>query len=339
MSTSGKKVVKVRSGYLDAYASKDGITVSSTEFNGTQKISASAYYNEEGEIETKLFNQSIELTHREYLRNNPELEGYINKVVKTTWIAFIAIIFVISIFGNTMLTLHAIVFLVFSLLTKAYDDIPNYIADICLAKKNRPFSRYHSAEHMTAKARQKFDRVPTLNEVQGETRFDVTCTTAGSIYYMLTSLINTLLLTFSSIFMIKLFILNYSAAVSVFIYLLIIALVLLYIFIVSWLLKLVNKLLAKVLEHEWFVKIFQYPLLEKPTEKELNLAIQAYKIQCLIDKKIRHSPEEYETASYSFDPEDKTVVYELVNGKLFKGTLDEYLHFVKSISTVEITQE
>ena len=331
--------VLVNSSYLDAYASNDGITISSTEFNGTQKISAKVYYNKEGEIETKILNQSIDVTHKEYLEQNPELNKYLNKVVHVSWVVALAILLVITAFGNTMVTTCALVFLVFALLTKAYTDVPNYIADIFFARKNLSLSRYHSAEHMTAKARRRNDHVPTMDEVLAESRYDTTCTTVASIYFMLTSLVNTIALTISSIIMTVLFINFYPTAESPIVRLLIVIIVLAFILALKYLLKAVSFAISKLLRKEWFVMIFQWPLLASPTKRELDLAIHAYKTQYKIDRTILRNFECYETVAYSFDVKSKAVIYEMADGKMYKGSFDEYIKYVTDLSKMNVSPE
>ena len=331
--------VKIRPSYLDAYATMDGIAISSTEFNGVQKISAMVSYTAEGEIEGKVYNHSLEITHRKYTEENVLFKDYIYKVICLVWGIAIAAILLISLFGNAMVSLHAIVFLIFSLLTKAYSDVPNFIADICLSKRFKSFSRFHSAEHMAAKARNRCDCAPTLEEVKKESRFDVTCSTVDNIYSSLKSLVYTIILTFSIIALIKYFLFFFESASSSLIRLLISVGTLVIISGLGFLLRGISKCISKLLEKEWFVKIFQRPLLAVPTERELELAVEAYKLQHKIDRKILHDFECYETVSFSFDPNDKTVVYKTANGTLYKSTADEYIQYIEGIMNQNVSQE
>ena len=334
-----KKIVSVKSGLSSAYSTSEGITVSSTKFNGTQKISAEVYYDEHGEIKSRMFNQSIGVTHQNYIKNNPEFDTCIKHAMTIIWIISLAIIVLISLLGNMMLSIHAITFLIFSVLTKCYSNVPDYIANIYYVNKHPSFSRYHSAEHMAAKASERVDCAPAMDEILKENRFDVRCSTVGLIYYSLTSLIDTLILTFSSVWVTKFFIIQYENANTIMVYMILSIIAIASIFAVKYLMKGANKLISNLLEKEWFVKIFQAPFLKVPTEKELSLAVEAFKIQHRIDRKILRNFDCYETVGRSFDPDDKTVVYETADGTFYKGTIDEYAQYMKNIARIGSTQE
>lgn len=331
MSNKKTPLYEVRRSNLDAYSSTDGITVSSTEFQDVQKISAVTYYNEEGELESKILNQSIGITHRDYYQAHPEMLEYLQRSIFFVKSCSIGILLLISMLGNTMLTVFSIVFMVFCILTEASKSIPDYIADILYAHHFKSFSRYHSAEHMAAKASLKLGHAPSLEEIKSETRFDVHCTTASTISLMLTSLVDTFVLTLTSVFATKYFILAYTAVSSVLLHLLLAIAVVILIFVLIIFLQFLNSLIAELLKSEDFIKFFQQPILAKPSNIELALAEEAFRVQSIINQEIAEHSEEYETDTYHMDLDDKTTLFELNNGKVFKSTVDEYLDFILSI--------
>ncbi len=339
MSNKGSPMYKVNQYHLDASATNDGIVVSSTEFQDVQKISAVTYYNEEGKIESKIRNQSIGITLKDYFDAHPEFSKYLQRCVSFTKICSFAVLLLISMLGNTMLTVFSIVFMVFCILTEANKNFPDYIAHILYARHFKSCSRYHSAEHMAAKASIKLGHAPSLEEIKKETRFDVSCTTAETISLMLTSLTNSIVLTFASVFATKYFIMAYSAVSSAFLHVLLAISVVVLVFLLRKLLQFLDILIEELLKIEDFIKVFQRPILYVPTDIELTLAEEAFRVQQTINQEIAEHREEYETDSYRVDPDDKATIFELNNGKIFKSTVDEYANFVLSIINAQKTND
>lgn len=335
MSDSKKKEYKVLGSHLDAFATPGGIFVSSTAFSDVQKTSAFTYYNDDGEIETKIWNRSIGITRKEYFNEHKEIENYLVRASVCTYVALFTILLILALLGNVTLIVYGLIFMIFAILTEAHTSFVNYVVDICYANYSPTFSKYHSAEHMASKALIKLGRVPTMEEIKQETRFDVNCTTVDTIVTMLTSLFDTFVLTTASVFTTKNFIVAYAYAPSVFLQLFSVIIVIVLIFALRAVLRKSNAMIIGLLKRERFLKLFQAPLLKEPSDRELAIAEEAFNTQYKMDKKIQENEEAYETATYYFELCDRTVVYELKNGEIYKSTLKEYFDFIHAIATAE----
>ena len=325
---------------LLAFSTQEGITVSSTCFNDIQKISATTYYNEKGDIETKIFTQSIEMTHKKYFSENLEYSKFVES--RNLLITFIYILFIglLSLFGNIRLTIYSLVFFAFSLITDAYKYIPDYFVNILFAKKYKSFSRFHSAEHMGAKAAFKLKRAPTLEEIKQESRYDPKCSTVVTIALMFKSVLDSLILTFYSINIVKLLLYIYPSTSSVFIKLLTAFGIIFSFYFIRFILSVLNDFIISILKDEKYLKFFQAPFLAKPTEYELEIAVEAFRIQKVIDDEIEQNTDDFTIKSFNFDIGEKEVVFELKNGEICRTTFNEYEEYISTLKTLKIvTQE
>jgi hypothetical protein len=131
----------------------------------------------------------------------------------------------------------------------------------------------------------------------------------------------------------------YSAVSSAFLHVLLAISVVVLVFLLRKLLQFLDILIEELLKIEDLIKVFQRPILYVPTDIELTLAEEAFRVQQTINQEIAEHREEYETDSYRVDPDDKATIFELNNGKIFKSTVDEYANFVLSIINAQKTND
>ena len=325
---------------LDAFSTETGITMSSQAFVDIPKMCVSVCYDEEDNLKTTVYRESIKIVEKDYFKKNPSRKDDQNFY---SGIVCILVVLLYCIIGALVRTKTFTTILVFSLISicasNALVNFAVYVANIVYMAKHPSLSRFHSAEHMAVISFRKKEKMPSMEEIKQTSRFDVGCSQVESILVpFVTSLINSIILTV----MISLIHFNliqtldgmgdtrgFAFIVPIFAF---------YYIMNEKLLLRVGSYVKKAFEHESIVKLFQWPLLLKPTERELILAEEALRQRELMDQEIMANPSDYTTESVCFNPKENKTLYILENGQRLHTTIDEYIDWIESYKKADVVE-
>ena len=325
---------------LEAFSTETGITISSTAFVDISKMCVSVNYDEEGNIQSVVHNESIRLVEKAHFQEHPSRKKDVSFYSGCVCALTLLFYFLIGAFvHNKIFTTCALFSLISICATNTMVHWGSYAGNIVYMAKHPQLSRFHSAEHMALMAYHRNESMPSMEEIKKTSRFDKGCSQVESILIpFATSLASSIILTVVIITihygLIAILGQVYDTRWSIFI----IPIIMFFYLMSEKFLAFVIELVKKLFEHESVVKLFQWPLLWKPTERELILAREALIQRELLDEEIMKHAEDYTTESVCFNPQEGKTQYILENGNQLYTTIDEYVEWIESYKKAEVIE-
>lgn len=326
---------------LEAFSTETGITISSNAFVDIPKMSISVNYDEDGNIKSTVHNESIRLVEKTYFIEHPSRKKKVNAYSGIVCVLTIFIFFIISALVHSKFFTTCSLFSLISIcVTNTLIQFSSYVGTIVYMVRYPELSRFHSAEHMALMAYHKNERMPSMEEIKKTSRFDPNCSQVENIIIpfvtgLVCSIILTVVITGIHYGLIEVLGQIFDTKWSMFI----LPVFLFFYMMSEKLVSFITELIRKVFTHESIVKLFQWPLLWKPTERELILAEEALRQRELLDQDIMEHAGDYIAEGVSFNPKEDKTLYILENGNKLYTTIDEYIDWIQSYKKAEVIEK
>ena len=326
---------------LTAISTKDGIMISSSKFPGEQQpMCVYVYRNEDGEIESAYYNQSLISRHLDWKEEHPEEDTFVKRATPIITLIISMIFATIAILGNKWVTISAITFWVILSITEALYNISYLTALTIYHYKVPSLPRYHGAEHMAIKAFERLHRIPTMEEIKEEDIYDGDCSSVHTtLKPTLQSLINSLVITVTLIPAIYGFIYVINNFQGTWIYGLLFLFVVIYLALLEKFFNTTPILLDKGFESNKITRFIQWTVIHKPTQEDLDVALTALRMREKLDETIQEDIDGFICEGVNFSLSDKCAVFSYKNGKMAKVTLNEYISQIRSYLHAEMIEE
>ena len=328
---------------LIAISTEDGILISSSKFPGEQQpMCAYAYRDKEGNIQKEYYNQSVIAQNLDWKNEHPKEEKYQKKVTRILMFVISVIFALFAIFGSEWVTASAIALWIIMYWSEALYNVAYFFATALYHKNVAPMlSRYHGAEHMALAAYTRRKRIPTVEEVAGESWFDSDCSSVdNTLKPTLQSVLNSLILTLFIVPGIYGFTYVVTNLHGTWIYSSLFLIVLILLFVLDSVIDAIPKLLDKGFESGFLTHLMQWSVVASPSLSEIEVAIEALKLRDYLDEKIIEHKEEYTCEYVNFSLSDKRAIFTYKNGEKAQVTLKEYVDQINSYRDAkEINEE
>ncbi|MBQ9280289.1 MAG: DUF1385 domain-containing protein [Clostridia bacterium] len=317
---------------LEACSTHEGILMSSSSLSGDQSMCAYVKRNPDGTMEKMFFNQSIIAQSSDYKKEYHHEADFVSPRATVLQFFISAILAIIAIFGSKTIAIFALAFWAVMYFSNALSNVAYCIALAWYHQKYPSLSRYHGAEHMAIRAYEKYQRIPTLEEMREESIYDNNCSSIDtSLGPTIISLLNALILTITALPVIALVLYGLEHWKNVLVYGGVTLLFMVYLPTICLLLERVPNLVEKGFDSGFLTRLTQWMVVKTPTDAELEVAQEALKLRDLLNKMIEEDPEGFEVNMVNFNVIEKKAVYTYENGREAKITLDEYIGSIKAI--------
>ncbi len=326
---------------LGAFSVEQGIAISTTAFTDIQKSTIFVSYDKDGHLKTDYLNQSIALTYSDFEEMNPKQEEFTQSVSIGFQIFMLAIaVGLAAIIANKNFTIFMVILSICFYATNTVQNLGWFFGNALYHSRHKQIGRYHAAEHMALKAYKNTHHVPTLEEIKKESQFDEYCSTVeNTTSPLLKSIFNTVFLTI--VITCGLILLNciLCSTESFWVYAFTIPFVILFILGIEKILSFMHSKIDKWSKTPWALKLTQWSVLAKPTDKDLLLAQEVVRRREEIDQYIRDNKDALLTQEIDIDVKVKQVFFTVNSGQKFAVSIDEYSAWIDAHKTAKIVEE
>ena len=307
-----------------AQADNDGISIASSRVQGEI---VTAQFNSLGNINVFRQNKSIAELNEEQERIQESMNvRSIARAIAITIYVFCILLCVIA--RNRFVTIGTLVFILNAFYTRFFVYTVTWIANVISIRTREKMLKNNGALHMVLNAFQEEKKIPTIEEVKKTTCYSERSSTNEISKVALKALLQCVFLT---VLIIALVVIAVDAVKQ---YQTVTALVLLLVIaaigttIAKAVFDCIELLVDKGFENEWLMRLMQKPFMKQPTEKELELALEALKGYEKMEEEIDENFTDYEPVSMQIDLVNKKIIFNLLNGRQAKYSYSEYLEFL-----------
>ena len=305
-------------------ASECSITLE-TSFKG---FCVQAKLCEDGTIYNKLVKKSMK-QYRKDIEEELIIQGFTLGYKKSLIQFFLLILCALSCLTQSIVFISiAFGFLVFMMYTDGFNAVPQWIALAIISFKNKNMRKFHAAEHMALSAYERYQRIPTVEEVKQEERFSPICgsniLSENALLSFTASIVITLAIVGCVAFCAnilpnlenatKLLVLGFS--------------ILIYIILVKQTLDYISRFIEYGFSTNKLSYILQRPFVGYSSDTEINVAISALKAYEAFEKDLKDHSQDYLIKKITFDMNNNKIIVDLYNDYLVECAIEEYSEVV-----------
>ncbi len=318
-----------------ALADNKGISIASSRVQGEV---VTAQYNSIGRV--NVFRQNKSITELNEEQGLAEERMSVRSIAKAIVVAIFAVCIMLCVLTkNRIAIMGTIVFLLNAFYTRLFVYTVTWIANVASIQTQEMMLKYNAALHMAMNVFQGERRIPTMDDMKNSTWYSERSSTNEVSKAALKALLQCLLLTVMVIALVFAAVDVLNSIIGLKGYWLAFGIVAVGMGFIILVYRGIDFFVDKGFEHKWLMHLMQKPFMRRPTEKELELALEALKGYEEMEKDIDEHYDEYEPISMQIDLGSGKVVFRLLNGKTSTYTYAEYLEFLINRAEAESCEE